>query len=102
MPSNEEAAQVAGILLIVLDILTVAGRFYSRWITKLGFGWDDWTILIALLTGILPGALSMWGTFSPSFFSLRSSGRIKTSHRSCKTNIPISKQYFSDWPRRRQ
>ncbi|KAF1974307.1 hypothetical protein BU23DRAFT_461664 [Bimuria novae-zelandiae CBS 107.79] len=61
MPSNEEAAQVAGILLIVLDIITVAGRFYSRWFTKLGFGWDDWTILIALLAGIVPGALTIYG-----------------------------------------
>lgn len=61
MPSNEDAAQVAGILLIVLDIMTVAGRFYSRWFSKLGFGWDDWTILIALLTGIVPGALTIWG-----------------------------------------
>jgi hypothetical protein len=62
MSSTEEAAQVAGILLIVLDIITVAGRFYSRWITKLGFKWDDWTILIALLAGILTGILTLWGT----------------------------------------
>jgi len=63
MPTNEEAAQIAGILLIVLDIVTVGGRFYSRWITKLGFGWDDWTILLALLTGIIPGALTMYGAY---------------------------------------
>lgn len=60
---NEEAAEVAAIILIVLDIVTVAGRFYSRWITKAGWKWDDWTILIALLTGILPGALTIWGAF---------------------------------------
>ncbi|KAL1603466.1 hypothetical protein SLS60_005053 [Paraconiothyrium brasiliense] len=62
MLSNEDAAQVAGILLIVLDIVTVAGRFYSRWCTKLGFGWDDWTILIALVAGIVPGALTMYAS----------------------------------------
>lgn len=61
--SNEDAALVAGIILIVLGILTVASRFYSRWFTKAGFGWDDWTILIALLTGMVPGALTIWGTF---------------------------------------
>ncbi|KAH6843286.1 hypothetical protein B0I37DRAFT_215556 [Chaetomium sp. MPI-CAGE-AT-0009] len=60
--SNEDAATVAGIILIVLNILTVAGRFYSRWFTKAGWKWDDWTILIALITGILPGALTVWAS----------------------------------------
>jgi hypothetical protein len=59
--SNEDAATVAGIVLIVLDILTVAGRFYSRWITKAGFRWDDWTILIALLVALIPGILTIYG-----------------------------------------
>lgn len=62
--SNEDAATVAGIVLIVLDLLTVAGRFYSRWFTKAGWRWDDWTILIAMITGILPGALTIWGVFT--------------------------------------
>lgn len=62
--SNEDAATVAGIVLIVLDILTVAGRFYSRWFTKAGLRWDDWTILIALLTGLIPGILTIYGTSS--------------------------------------
>lgn len=66
--SNEDAATVAGIVLIVLDILTVAGRFYSRWFTKAGLRWDDWTILIALLTGLIPGILTIYGT--PSMFAL--------------------------------
>lgn len=54
---------MAGAILIVLGIVTTASRFYSRWFTKAGFGWDDWTILIAMLTGILPGALTIWGAF---------------------------------------
>ncbi|KAK4203180.1 hypothetical protein QBC40DRAFT_194690, partial [Triangularia verruculosa] len=58
--SNEDASTVAGILLIVLNVVTVAGRFYSRWFTKAGFKWDDWTILIALLASILPGVLTMY------------------------------------------
>lgn len=61
--SNEDASTVAGIILIVLGIVTVGSRFYSRWFTKAGFGWDDWTILIAMVTGILPGALTIWGAF---------------------------------------
>ncbi len=72
---------MAGIVLIVLDVVTVAGRFYSRWLTKAGWKWDDWTILLALVTGILPGAMSMWGAFFfffSSFVSLFSnpSGRL--------------------------
>ena len=56
-----DAALVAGGVLIALDIVTVAGRFYARWFTKAGFKWDDWTILIAMLSGIIPGALTIWG-----------------------------------------
>lgn len=64
--SNVDPATVAGAILIVLDILTVASRFYLRWFIKAGFGWDDWIILIAILSGILPGALTIWGAFSTS------------------------------------
>ncbi|KAK3385758.1 hypothetical protein B0H63DRAFT_560290 [Podospora didyma] len=60
--TTEEAATVAGIILIILDVITVAGRFYSRWFTKAGWKWDDWFILLALLTGILPGALTIWAS----------------------------------------
>jgi hypothetical protein len=82
--STEDAATVAGIILIVLDIVTVAGRFYSRWFTKAGWKWDDWTILIALLTGILPGALTIWGAFF-SFVSPFSnpSGRLRFYTAKC-------------------
>ncbi|KAI1345312.1 integral membrane protein [Xylaria sp. FL0043] len=58
--TDEDAATVTGAVLIGLNIVTVAGRFYTRWFTKAGFGWDDWTILIAMMTGILPGALTIW------------------------------------------
>ncbi|KAL8645936.1 MAG: hypothetical protein Q9210_006433, partial [Variospora velana] len=67
--NEEDATTVAGAILIVLDIVTVACRFYSRRITKVGFGWDDWTILIAMLAGILPGTLGIWGVSSASSFS---------------------------------
>jgi hypothetical protein len=73
--SSGDASTAAGATLIILDIITTAGRFYSRWFTKVGFGWDDWTILIAMLTGILPGALTIWGAFL-SFFYPDPFGRI--------------------------
>lgn len=66
---------MASIILFVLDVVTVAGRFYSRWVTNAGFGWDDWTILIATLTISLSGGLLIWGAFlcfvspSPTFRS---------------------------------
>lgn len=62
MSTHADSTQIAGLTLIVLDIITVASRFYSRWITKVGFGWDDWTILIALIIGIVPGVLTMWAS----------------------------------------
>ena len=112
MSSSEDEATVAGAILIALDIITVVGRFYTRWFTKAGFGWDDWTILIALLTGILPGALTIWG----AFFCFVSpfpdpSGRIRfciatyiSGEDTCmpwvekanKTGAPISKQCIPD------
>lgn len=119
--SNQDAATVAGAILIALDIITVAGRFYSRWSAKAGFGWDDWTILIAMLTGILPGALSIYGAFFFSASSLPfpdSPGRIRFGiatdiSRECgcialggrganKTNAPISKQCIPNGARRRE
>ena len=115
MSSNEDAATVAGAVLIALDIVTVAGRFYSRWFTKAGFGWDDWTILVAMLTGILPGALTIWGAFF-CFVSPfpNPSGRIRFCiatymfgdytcmpwmERTNKTDAPISEQCISNWAR---
>lgn len=115
---NEDAATVAGVILIVLGILTVASRFYSRWSAKAGFGWDDWTILIAMVTGILPGALTIWGAFfcvlSPFFDrSSRIGFCITTSicreytcmpwvERADTTDAPISKQCIRNGTRRRQ
>lgn len=116
--SSEDGATVAGGILIVLDIVTVAGRFYSRWSSKAGFGWDDWTILIAMLTGILPAALTIWGAFFSfiSPFPVPSSRirfRIATYipgeytcipwvERANKTDAPISQRCIQDGARRRQ
>lgn len=68
-----DTVTVVGIVLIVVDILTVIGRFYSRWYTKSGFGWDDWTILTALLLSLLAGILTIYGMYSSRsvFFSPR-------------------------------
>lgn len=68
---------MAGAILIVLGIVTTASRFYSRWSIKAGFGWDDWTILIAMLTGILPGALTIWGAYFSFVSPFRRPSRIR-------------------------
>ncbi len=116
---NEDASTVAGAILIVLGIVTVASRFYSRWFTKAGFGWDDWTILIAMLTSILPGALTIWGAFfcivCPSFPHPIESDQILYRYYVCrlytcmpcaeranKTDAPFSKQRIRDGARRRR
>ncbi|KAI0198161.1 integral membrane protein [Astrocystis sublimbata] len=59
---NDDGSTVAGAILIVVGILTVGCRFYSRWLTKAGFKWDDWTALGAIISGILPGALTIYAS----------------------------------------
>ncbi|PQE06685.1 integral membrane protein [Rutstroemia sp. NJR-2017a BBW] len=51
-----------GALVIVLAVVFVALRFYARYSTKTGFGWDDWLILLALVATILTDVLVLWST----------------------------------------
>lgn len=96
MSSNDDAVTVIGVIIIVLDILTVASRFYSRWSAKAGFGWDDWTILIALVTGILPGILTVWG-LSSLFHAVGSAAYMLGAWRRL---TPISEHHIRDGARR--
>ena len=115
---SEDAATVAGGVLIALDIITVAGRFYARWSTKAGFSWDDWTILIALLSGIIPGVLTIWGAcfcfifpfpdpcywigFRIATYILGAYTCIPYLEKVNKTDAPISKQCIFHRACRRQ
>lgn len=57
----ETASTVAGATMIVLSIIIVACRFYTRLFLKSGLKWDDWFILIALTSLIAAGVLVLAG-----------------------------------------
>ncbi|KAI1398179.1 hypothetical protein F4819DRAFT_502537 [Hypoxylon fuscum] len=48
-------------LVIVLAIVSVALRFYTRMFTRAGLQADDWLILGALVTALATAALVLWG-----------------------------------------
>ncbi|OTA60285.1 hypothetical protein K449DRAFT_313815, partial [Hypoxylon sp. EC38] len=49
------------IILIALNVLSVALRFYTRIFTRAGLKADDWLILVAFIGGLLTGILLIWG-----------------------------------------
>lgn len=67
--SNEDATTAAGASMIALSVIVVACRFYMRLKLKSGLKWDDWFILISLLSLITAGVLVVAGTFVSSFLS---------------------------------
>lgn len=67
--SNEDATTAAGATMIALSVIVVACRFYMRLKLKSGLKWDDWFILISLLSLITAGVLVVAGTFVSVFHS---------------------------------
>jgi hypothetical protein len=61
--SDSSGTMVASGISTGLATLCVALRFYTRIRTKAGVAWDDWWILVGLLTMLLTGGLLLWGTF---------------------------------------
>jgi len=59
--ADSTSTSVASGVVTGLATICVALRFYVRIRTKIGLGWDDWMILIGLLTTLLSGALLLWG-----------------------------------------
>lgn len=47
--------------VIGLAIVSVALRFYSRYYVKAKLMWDDWLILLSVITTLLTGVLLLWG-----------------------------------------
>ncbi|KAI0384248.1 hypothetical protein F5Y04DRAFT_238961 [Hypomontagnella monticulosa] len=58
--SGDATLAVDGVV-IVLAVISVALRFYSRKITQSGFGADDWLILAAVITTLATAVLLLWG-----------------------------------------
>jgi hypothetical protein len=63
---------VASGVVTGLAAICVALRFYIRIRTKAGIAWDDWWILIGLLTSLLTGGLLLWGMCAYSFQTILS------------------------------
>jgi hypothetical protein len=68
---NGDATVTTGVsgAVIGLAVVSVALRFYSRYYVKAALRWDDWLILISLVSTILTGVLVLWGTFISYFHS---------------------------------
>lgn len=58
-------------LVIVLAVISVALRVYTRIFTKAGLKYDDWLILAAVVTTLITAALLLWGMKHLSLFSLQ-------------------------------
>ncbi len=59
--SESTATRVVSGIFGILAIVSVGLRFYSRKVTKAGVTWDDWWILISLLTVMLTSGILLWG-----------------------------------------
>lgn len=49
-------------LVIVLAVISVGLRFYTRVFTRAGLWWDDWLILAAVVAILATAALLLWGS----------------------------------------
>ena len=65
---NETSTTAAGATMIAFSVIVVACRFYMRLKLKSGLKWDDWFILISLLSLITAGVLVVAGTFGCFLF----------------------------------
>ncbi|KAI3342348.1 hypothetical protein F4824DRAFT_495290 [Ustulina deusta] len=61
--SSSESDATLGVsgLVIALAVVSVALRFYARIFTRQGLQWDDWLILVAVITTLATAALLLWG-----------------------------------------
>lgn len=58
---NEDATTAAGATMVALSVIVVIFRFYTRLRLKSGLRWDDWFILISLISLITAGVLVVVG-----------------------------------------
>ncbi|KAF2973115.1 hypothetical protein GQX73_g488 [Xylaria multiplex] len=59
--SEDDATLGVSALVIALAVIFVALRFYTRIFTRQGLQWDDWLILVAVVTTLVTIALLLWG-----------------------------------------
>lgn len=61
--SDTTVTTAVGGLVAVLAIVAVTFRFYTRYFTKAGLGWDDWLILLSLIVAIATDIVMLYGLF---------------------------------------
>ncbi|KAL7622912.1 hypothetical protein AAE478_006591 [Parahypoxylon ruwenzoriense] len=59
---DENATMGVSALVIVVAVISVALRFYTRVFTRAGLKADDWLILLAVVATLLTAVLLLWGT----------------------------------------
>ena len=64
---DETTNTTVGAVMAVLSIIAVVTRFYVRSNKKAGLEWDDWLIVVSLLTMIATDILAICGSFFSSF-----------------------------------
>ncbi|KAI1805957.1 hypothetical protein F4811DRAFT_195202 [Daldinia bambusicola] len=64
--STQDATLAVSGLVIALAVISVVLRFYTRRLTRLGLGADDWLILVAVVATLITAALLLYGnSFDP-------------------------------------
>ncbi|KAI0449138.1 hypothetical protein F5B21DRAFT_495263 [Xylaria acuta] len=76
-----EITVIVGAIVGVLALIAVILRFYVRWYKKAGFSWDDWFILLSIVSVITIDAVDLYATaFNPNGATAASSnGEIEYS-----------------------
>lgn len=59
--NSEDATLAVSAVVIVLAVISVALRFYTRKVTQSGLGADDWLIMAAVVATLATAALLLWG-----------------------------------------
>lgn len=58
---EENTVTIVGATMIVLAVVSVVFRFYTRYRMKTALWWDDWMALTAVLTAVTAGVLVLAG-----------------------------------------
>lgn len=59
--AQETTVTVVGAIMIVLSVIAVIFRFYTRFRMKAALWWDDWMALAAVISAVAAGASVLAG-----------------------------------------
>lgn len=61
--AQETTVTIVGAIMIVLAVIAVILRFYTRHRMKAAFSWDDWMALAAVVPAVAAGVLVLVGKY---------------------------------------